>query len=100
MLPHTEVIEAKSLQVHYVSNVKAKNPIVGAMRLQAQRTARRDLKFLFALQIVNLFKRLEGNFESLLLGQFMLKVLLTLRTAHLTETQKLLLDLLQLPQDT
>ena len=94
-----QLIEAECLQVHDVSNVEGKDPVVCSVVLHSERAASRDLELLLYLELVHLLERLEGDLEFLLLSHSILEVVSALLEVPLADFEELLLDLDQLIDD-
>jgi hypothetical protein len=78
--------------MHYVSYVKAENPIIAAVSLDAEGRPRRDLILLLTLQIVDLLKRLERNLQPLFFCKVIPKMRMPLTRTQLTNIKELSLN--------
>ena len=85
-------IEAERLQVHYVADIEAEDPVVIAEILHAKGAAGRDFELLFDLQLVHLLVSLERDLEPLLLCHPVLEEVAPLFEVQLAYRPKLLLD--------
>ena len=54
-----KLIETKSLQMHYVTNVEGKDPVVRAVVFDTKGASCGNLELLFYLQLAHLFEGLE-----------------------------------------
>lgn len=94
-----QLIETECLQVHDVSNIEGKDPVVCSVVLHSERTASCDLVLLLYLELVHLLEGLEGDLEFLLLSHSILEVVSALLKVPLADLEELLLDLDQLIDD-
>ena len=82
--------------MHYVSNVKAEDPVVCSVAFDTERAASLDFVFLFHFELVHFFKSLEGDLQLFLFGHAILKVVSPLLKRELRYFDEFALDFCQL----
>ena len=79
--------------MHYVTYIKGEDPVVCAVVLHTQGASCRDFKPLLNLQLVHLFKSLEGNLQLFLFSHAVLEKVSALPKVQLTYRAKLFLNI-------